>query len=70
MKFSSILKRFVEKTARGESGSRSELREKDVRRIRKLYKTDLSLREIGRLYGVSGTMIHNIVKGKQWKHVK
>ena len=54
---------------KGEKSCRSKLKDKDVYAIKELLKTDMTLKEIGSLYGVSKHAIHNIKTGKRWRHL-
>ena len=53
----------------GERNGRSVLTEFDVIEIVKLLKNGFSQSNIGRKFGVSSATIHNIGKGKTWKHL-
>lgn len=46
------------------------LTDDDIPAIRQLIKRGYSQRQIGALYGVSGTAISNIKTGKNWTHVQ
>lgn len=54
---------------KGESISRSKLKEKDVIEIKKLIKEDISVGKLSKLYKVSKGTIHNIKKGKSWSYL-
>lgn len=45
------------------------LSEKDIPRIRELYKQGLSYGAIGRRVGVSASMIGKIIRGTSWSHI-
>ena len=55
---------------KGEKNGDSRLKEKDVLRIRRLFKTrNYSKAYLSRIYGVSDTAIGFIVNRKLWKHI-
>ena len=55
---------------RGEAAVHAKLTANKVRAIRAIYRQGLvGVPTLGRLYGVSGTAIHNIVTGKVWREV-
>lgn len=60
-----MAKRF----AVGAAARKSELTEEDVRAIRRVRENGAKLHEIARVFGVSESAIHNIVKRKTWAHV-
>ena len=55
--------------ARGERQSQAKLTEASVRAIRSLRRTGMSYAGIGRHFGVSDTLIANVIKGIDWRHV-
>jgi len=55
-------------TSIGEDHYRAKLTERDVRSIRKEYVYGSGVRMAGQ-YGVTGAMIHRIVRRKNWKHI-
>jgi hypothetical protein len=57
---------------RGISHGISKLTEKDVRNIRKLYKSEekISQKKIGEMYGVTDVTISYILSRKLWKHLE
>lgn len=57
---------------KGVDNHRSILSEQDVYSIRKLiqYIPLFSTNEIGRMFGVNGAAVRNIMYGKSWKHLK
>jgi hypothetical protein len=58
------------RSAVGSSLGKSDLRPRDIRKILKLYATtNLTQREIGKIYGVSDVNISLIVRRKIWVHV-
>lgn len=58
------------KHARGNAHGKSKLTDQKVVEIRRLAKSgSLSLNAIGRLYGIAGTQISQIVRHLAWKHV-
>ncbi len=61
---------LIKKTNSGESCYLSKLKEKDVIKIRKLYKPYIfSASKIARIYNVEKATILSIVKRKTWKHI-
>lgn len=54
---------------RGQKNNMAKLTDADIREIRNLYKTGLFQRVIGNRFGVSQTLIGQIVRNKRWKHV-
>lgn len=56
---------------KGTANGRAKLTEADVRVIREKYATGTtSLPKLGKEYGVSVPVIHGIVRGTAWRHVK
>ncbi len=55
--------------ARGETHGKSKLTEQEVLEIRKIGYSK-SKKELGRMYGVSYSVIHNIRRNKTWKHIQ
>jgi len=55
---------------KGRRGFASELRPKDVRRIRKLRKQGYSYREIGEEVGCSKDVAYQVCSGATWSHIK
>jgi DNA-binding NarL/FixJ family response regulator len=53
----------------GSAHALSKLTEKDIPEIRRLQAEGVSMREIGRRYGVSSQTIRQIFTGKSWKQV-
>ena len=47
----------------------AKLGESDVIKIRELYASGVNQCAIGRMYGVTNSAVHMIVKRKSWKHV-
>ena len=65
---------FIEKGGKpgayGSSHYRTKLTESDVQEIRSLYKNSrLTLKQIGKQFGLNAVTIHNIVHRKTWTHV-
>lgn len=57
--------------SRGSRSANAKLTEDDVVKINNLLsKGHLSQKAIGKLFGVSGTVINYIHKGKSWRHVR
>ena len=55
---------------KGELHPRHKLTEKDVREIRRRYRTEnITQTELGRIYGVSQNRICKIVTGTSWWHI-
>jgi|SRR5882672_7829826 len=54
----------------GSANSQAKLTEDDIKQIRKLGAEGRTFKSIGIQFGVSGTMISNIITGKAWSHVK
>lgn len=48
----------------------AKLNEEKVREIRKLNAEGISQRKLGKIFGVSHSVIRNIIIGKKWKHIK
>jgi hypothetical protein len=60
-----------DRTTKGAEHPHAKLTEKIVKEIKSKHATGkYSQRALGREYGVSHTAIQDILKGKQWKHVK
>lgn len=60
----------LKKAKRGENNGQSKLAEKDVLKIRELYKTGNYLqRELANIFGVSRRNIGDIINNKTWKHI-
>jgi hypothetical protein len=58
-----------ERHAYGERNGQSKLTKKQVDEIKKIYGTgQYTLKEIGKIFGVTYAMVHLIVKNKNWKH--
>lgn len=54
----------------GEQNGMAKLTEDQVREIAELYKTgNYSQKEVGKMFGVTGVVVHVIISGKQWKHL-
>lgn len=53
----------------GEKNPSAKMTPSKVRKIRKLRKAGVSLRAIGKLFGIYNTQVHNIVSGKHWRNV-
>ncbi len=53
----------------GSAHALAKLTEKDIPEIRRLQAEGVSMREIGRRYGVSNQTIRQIFTGKSWKQV-
>ena len=54
----------------GENNGQSKLTEKQVIEIVSLYRTNTySQDQLGKMYNVNHTIIHNIITGKSWKHL-
>lgn len=47
----------------------SNLNDEKVRAIRTLSSGSLSQRQLGKMFGVGGTSINDILNGKSWKHI-
>ncbi|UYV42386.1 HNH endonuclease [Providencia rettgeri] len=60
-------KRHKPSWVRGESQAASKLTEKDVISIRNSH--GVTQRGLAKLYGVSQTVIHNVISGKSWSHI-
>lgn len=60
------------RNAYGEKHGQSALKEKDIKRIRKIYKTKgyETYKKIADEYGVNGWTIGFIIRGRSWKHVE
>jgi hypothetical protein len=56
--------------ARGSSNGNAKLEEEDIQVIKELHSSGHSLRQIGRMFGVSMFPIQQIVNGKAWNHVQ
>lgn len=48
----------------------SKLKEKDIQKIRSLYKKGHSQKEIGEMFGITQSNISHIVNSNTWSHVK
>jgi len=56
---------------KGEECGRAKLNEKDVIKIRKLYKTGKYMKkDIAEMFNITPTNVYSIVNKKSWKHVK
>jgi hypothetical protein len=66
---SSILKTIKRDSAKGERNNKAKLTSTQVLEIRALTTSTQSSRDIGKIYGVSGTTISMIQSGKLWKHL-
>lgn len=53
----------------GERNGNSKLTADNVLEIRKLSNQNISLRKIGKIFGISGTHVDYIVKNKNWSHI-
>jgi len=53
----------------GENGHNAKLKNKNILKIRQLYKKGLTQRKIGQLFGVGQTTICSIINRKTWKHI-
>lgn len=53
----------------GERNVRAKITADDVRAIRREYCDGLSLRVLGRKYGIAHTAVHSILTRKNWSHV-
>lgn len=59
------------RSLRGEKNFKAKLTQKQIEKIKKMYKTNKYTQvELGRLFKVSNSTIHDIVKKRNWKHVK
>ncbi len=59
------------KNHKGENHPSNKLREKDVLKIRKLYRTGNYIQEeIAKMFNISRSLISHIVSRKNWKHIK
>jgi hypothetical protein len=56
--------------AKGEAHGRSKLTEADIPAIMAQRATGAALRAIARDFGVSHAVIHSIIRGESWIHVK
>jgi len=54
---------------KGEANTQSKLTELQVIEIRRLNSSGISMRELGRRFGVSYPVIRNIVLRKKWNHI-
>jgi hypothetical protein len=59
-----------EKVVRGSSHVSAKLKESDIPTIFRLSIKGMTRDRIGKIYGVGKTSIEDILKGKNWKHVK
>jgi hypothetical protein len=59
-----------EHSPKGEQTGKAKITEEIVREIRKLRRMGHLLRELGDYYGISRTMVGDIVRYKNWNHVK
>ena len=57
------------KLRRGEKAHKVKLKEKQVIRIKKMLKSNLTIREISEKFNVSATCISSIKQGINWKHL-
>lgn len=48
---------------------RKKLMEKDILKIRELYKKEISYRDIAKIFNVSANTIFDVIKKRMWKHV-
>lgn len=60
----------VVKKANGEKHPKAKLKEKDVKKIKKMIKKGLSNTDISKMYGVHRVTISAIKTGKTWTHLK
>jgi hypothetical protein len=56
--------------SKGSKNGRAKLTEKDIPKIRKMLKSNMSQTEISRIYGVNQTQISLIALKKSWRHVR
>ena len=68
-KLSAALLGIKRDSAKGERNCKAKLSSAQVLEIRALKTTTQSTRDIGKIYGVSGTAIGSILNGKTWKHL-
>lgn len=54
---------------RGESSGQSKLREVDIPRIRRMFYEGMAISKIAAEFGVSGSCIGGVLRGKTWGHV-
>jgi len=54
---------------KGENHGRSKLTEDDIHQIRILYEFNYTLKELGKLYGVSFANISRIIRREAWSHI-
>jgi hypothetical protein len=54
---------------RGEAHGKAILTEDAVRRIRELHSQGWSYQRLGRTFGVSGSAVRDVVRGRTWTHV-
>lgn len=57
----------VLKKRTGEDNVKSKLKNKDIPKIREMYKNKISVKAIAKKYKVKDNAISNIIKGKTWK---
>ena len=62
--------RRVHSSRVGENNGRTVLKEKDIVKIRKDYKSGVSVKNICKSYKLSETQIYRIIKKQSWSHVK
>lgn len=55
---------------RGEKHYRTKLTAKDIRKIRRLYRSGRRLKDLNEEFGVTFQHISKIILGKSWKHIK
>lgn len=63
-------KRVLGNVCLGEKASQSKIKESDVREIRDLVGSGLTLAQIGERYGIQGSQVRRIARRINWAHVK
>jgi DNA invertase Pin-like site-specific DNA recombinase len=54
----------------GSKHQNAKLKEKDIRKIRKMHKQGIMQKRIAKDFGVSKTTIYKILTGQTWTHVR
>lgn len=57
-------------SCKGENHYFSKLKDKDVEKMKRLFKESIQMKMIAKIFGVSLSTVENIKYGRNWKHVK
>jgi hypothetical protein len=59
-----------ERVPRGERNGSAKLTEEQVKEIRRLRQTGMTLQQLGIMFDVNGDYVNDVCKGETWKHVE